>query len=122
MAGGARRGANTSITFVESAVVTVGTVITLNELDITRLHCFAGVQFFSDAEGTIPVIPSAGTVQIEIQTINTAPVFELAFDHLIVASAPTTVTWAANTQAIKATPIGVTGATHYKLVVTLNER
>ena len=122
MTGGARRGANEAVKFVESAVVSVGTVINLSGLDITRLHCFAGVQFFSDAEGTIPVIPSAGTVGIEIQTINTAPVFELAVDHTIVASVPTTLTWAANTQAVRATPIGVIGATHYKLVVTLNER
>ncbi len=122
MAGGARRGANEAVKFVESEVVAVGTIITLSELDITKLRCFAGVQFFSDAEGTIPAIPSAGTVQIEIQTINTMPVFELAFDHVIIASAPTTVTWAANTQSVRATPTGVTGVTHYKLVVTLNER
>ncbi len=122
MTGGARRGANEAVKFVESAVVSVGTVINLSGLDITRLHCFAGVQFFSDAEGIIPVIPSAGIVRIEIQTINTAPVFELAADHTIVASLPTTLTWAANTQAIRAIPIGVIGATHYKLVVTLNER
>ncbi len=122
MAGGARRGENKTVTFIESAVFEVGSIIILSELDITRLHCFAGVQFFNNAEGTISVIPSAGTVEIEIQTINTTPVFEVALDHTIVANAPTTVTWAANTQAVKATPIGVTGATHYKLVVTFNER
>ena len=122
MGDGARRGANTSITFVESAVVAVGTINTLSQLDITRLHCFAGVQFFNDAEGIILANPSEGTVLIEIRTVNTTPVFESVPDNLILAATPTTVTWAANTQAIRATPAGVIGATHYKLIVTLNER
>ncbi len=121
MAGGSRRGENKKVTFIESAVFAVGSVITLSELDITRPRCFAGVQFFNDAEGLVPASPSAGTIDIEIQTINTAPVFEDGFDHTIGANAPTTVTWAANTQAIRATPVGVTGATHYKLVATFNE-
>lgn len=121
MTGGARRGANKTVTFIESAVFAVGSIITLGELDITKPHCFAGVQFFDDADGIIPASPSAGTVLIEIQTINTAPVFESALHNLITVNALTTVTWSSNTQAVKATPTGVTGATHYKLVVTCNE-
>jgi hypothetical protein len=121
MAGGARRGANKTVAFIESAVFAVGSIITLGELDITKPHCFAGVQFFSDAAGTIPVVPSAGTVLIEIQTVNTAPVFEPPLNNLITASAPSTVTWAANTQSVRATPAGVTGTVYYKLVVTCNE-
>ncbi len=121
MPGGARRGTNKIVSFDKSDVVSVGTIITLSELDITKPHCFAGVQFFSDAEGAVSVIPSAGTVLIEIQTINNAPIFESVLDNPITAKAPITITWAANTQSVRATPTGITGATHYKLVTTFNE-
>ncbi len=121
MADGARRGANKTLAFVESAVFAVGSIITLDELDITKPHCFAGVQFFSDAEGITPAIPSAGTVLIEIQTVNSTPIFENVIDNVITASATTTVNWGANTQSLRATPTGITGATHYKLVLTFNE-
>ncbi len=118
---GSRRGANKSLAFFESETFAVGDIITLGELDITKPHCFAGVQFFSDAEGTLSVSPSAGTVLIEIQTVNTAPVFEPALNNLITVNAPTTVSWACNTQSVRATPAGITGAAFYKLIVTCNE-
>ncbi len=122
MSDGARRGANKTITFAESALTAVGDVIIISDLDITRPHCFAGVQFFDDAEGLIPAVPSDGTVLIEVQTVNTTPVFESVVDNLISVVEPTTVTWSANTQVVRATPSLITNAAFYKLVVTCNEK
>ncbi len=122
MSDGARRGANKTITFVESALTAVGDSVTISNLDITRPHCFAGVQFFDDAEGLISATASDGTVLIEVQTVNTTPVFESVVDNLISAAQPTTITWSANTQAVRAIPSLITNAAFYKLVVTCNEK
>lgn len=121
MSGGARRGPNEILSFKESPVVTVSTEIILSSLDSVKPHCFLGVKFFSDAGGTTPAVPGAGTVTITIQTINSEPLFELPPDNLIDLTNQTTISWASNTKAVKAVPSGVTVATHYKVVVTCNE-
>ena len=119
--GGARRGTDKTVTYVESAVFAVGSLVTLDGLDSSKAHCFAGVQFFNDAAGLVPATPTAGTLLVEIRTVNTTPIFEAIPANTISANAPTTISWAANTQAVRATPTGIVGATHYKLVVTCNE-
>lgn len=118
---GARRGTDKTVVYVESDVFAVGSVITLDGLDTIKAHCFAGIQFFNDAAGTVVATPTAGTILIEIRTVNTTPVFETIPANTVDATAPATISWAANTQAVRATPTGVVGATHYKLIVTCNE-
>ena len=119
--GGARRGTNKTMSFSESLVFTVGTTITLEDLDVIKPHCFAGVQFFSDSDGLVPVTPSAGHMDISVQTVNSTPVFEPIRTSRIEASTPTTLSWAANTKGVRAIPSGVVGASYYKLIVTCNE-
>ena len=109
-----------NFTLLESDIVPVGDTITISAPDATQPHCFAGVRFFSDDTGT-PVVPSAGTVAITIETINTEPVFEAIPANVINADAPLTISWAANTKRVRATPAGIVGATHYKLTVTANQ-
>lgn len=116
-----RRGPNRIFSVIESDVTPVASPIVLTGVDTVRPHCFAGVQFFADAQGTIPAVPGAGTVAVTVQTINTAPVSEIIPDNVIDATAPTTLSWAANTQQVTATPTGITVATHYRLVVSCNE-
>jgi len=116
-----RRGPNEILSHFQSAVTPVGNEVTINDLDITKPHCFAGVQFFSDADGTTPATPGAGTVALNIQTFNNAPIFESFEGNVIAGNNPLTMSWAANTLKVKATPSGITVATHYKLVVTCNE-
>lgn len=120
MGGGARRGTNKTMSFSESPIFAVNDIITLEDLDVVRPHCFAGVQFFSDSNGLVPVTPSAGLIEIYVQTVNSTPVFELVPNH-IEALTPTTISWAANTKGVRATPSGIEGASYYKLVVTCNE-
>lgn len=116
-----RRGPNRIMKTIQSDVAAIGETITLDGLDVTLPHCFAGVQFFADANGNSPATPGAGTVTIAVRTVNTNPVFEAPPSPTIDATAPTTISWAGNTQAVRATPSGITTATHYRLVVTCNE-
>lgn len=111
---------NAYFTKSESDVFAVGDTITLGGIETANPHCFAGVQFFADASGAMPVTPGAGTVAITVETINNEGIFEAITDPAITATSPTTVDWAANTTRVRATPSGVTVATHYKLVVTTN--
>jgi len=119
--GGARRGPNILMTDFISPIVAVGTPITITNVDTVKPHCFAGVQFFTDSSGSTQAIPGAGTVVITIKTFNTDPVFEPTPAGTITGAAPVTISWAANTLDVKATPSGITVATHYRLIVTCNE-
>ncbi len=109
-----------AFTLIEGDITPVGDTITVSAPDATQPHCFAGCQFFSDEIGT-PAVPSAGTVAITIETINTEPIFEAVPANVINADAPLTISWAANTKRVRATPTGIVGATHYRLVVTANQ-
>lgn len=117
---GGRRGPNGIFSYKESPITVIGSAITISGIDMNKPHCFAGVQFFSDSGGTTPATPTAGTMEIEIKTINTN-LFEPAPGGTILGSEPLTVSWAANTKEVRATPANVDVATHYKLVVTCNE-
>lgn len=118
---GARRGTNKTFSLAISDISPVGNVIDLPGIDASKPHCFLGVQFFADASGSAPAVPTVGSVVIEVKTINTTPLFEPVPGGTINASAPTTISWAANTIRVRATPSGVDVATHYRLVVTCNE-
>ena len=115
-----RRGPNKLMHYQESPVTPVGDPVTLASLDQVKPHCFAGCQFFSDAEGTTPVVASTGTVTIEVKTINNN-IFEPISGGIVDAASPSTVSWAANTKEVKAIPEGIVTAAYYKLVVTCNE-
>ena len=117
----ARKLEQPEFTFLESDIVPVGDQIISDAPDATQPHCFAGVQFFDDAAGKVPAVPSSGTVTIAIETVNTQPIFEAVPANIIDVAAPLTVSWAANTKRVRATPDSIAGATHYRLVVTANK-
>ena len=60
----------------ESSVLASSLGVLLTGIDIGRPRCFAGIKFFSDSDGLIPVTPTAGTITIEISTFNTHPELE----------------------------------------------
>lgn len=105
---------------VTSDIAAVNSAIILTAIDAKRTHCQIGVQFFANAAGTVVATPALGTMTVEIETLNTTPVRE-ALGSTISASAPTTLSWIANTIKVKVTPSGVDVATHYRIVVTCNE-
>lgn len=93
-------------------------VIELSDLPCTLPHCFASVRFFDGAHD--PVEPSAGTLELEVQTIGNAPCFELPPDSTIDATAPVTLDWSANTVGIRITPTDLAGVTTWCVVLTFN--
>lgn len=118
---GARRGTNKTFTIILSDIVPVGVAIDLPGIDTSKPHCFVGAQYFSDAEGDTPAVPDSGTIAIEVESLNTSPILEIIADNIIQAGMPMTKSWAANTLLVRATPSGITIATHYRIVVTCNE-
>ena len=104
--------------YFESAVTAVASTITIENINPSKPHGQAGLEFYSDSGGTTPVIPTAGTVAIGVKTVNTPQVFEAVTGGTITASTPTTVNFSGSTIAVQAVPTGITGATHYRLTVT----
>lgn len=117
----ARRGPNKILAVIYSGVTAIGDVIILEGIDNIKPHCFAGVRFFADSEGTTEAVPTVGTIDIEIQSLNNEPRYEDPPLPQISAANPSTITWAANTLRVKATPNGIDIATYYRLIVTCNE-
>ena len=114
---------NEKFTQIESTITPIGETIILDSIDANRTHCFCGVQFFSDIAGEIPATPEEGFVKIDVQTLNTHPVWEAVPDNIIDGADPSTIGWDANTRTVRAIPDNISsivGATHYKLVVTCN--
>lgn len=111
----------TGFSIRESTVINASLGVLLTGIDIGRPRCFAGIKFFSDSAGLVPVTPTAGTITIEISTFNTHPELEEFSENIIDAPNPITVSWAANTRSVKAVPTGLVGANFYRLVVTCNE-
>ncbi len=111
---------NKDFALVESVVVAVADTIDLTGLDSDFPHNFLGVQFFSDAAGLVPVTPGAGSGVVTVETINNENVFESIPDSTIDATAPSTVSWDANSKSVRIVPAGITTATHWKAVWTGN--
>lgn len=104
-----------------SDVVVVADTINIEGLQASYPHCFVGVQFFADAAGAASATPGAGTVAVTVETLNSVGIFEAVPDNTIDATAPHTVSWDANTTKVRLTPTGLTTATHWRAVVTINK-
>lgn len=83
-------------------------------------HNFLSVQFY-DASGD-QIVPTAGTILLEIETVSGSPNFELMVDGVVDATNPATLTWAANTHSLRATPTGLEdgGVNSWRIVATFN--
>lgn len=106
---------------VLSIITAVGDTVVVSGLDSTKPHCFVGAQFFSDSAGLNKVVPTAGTITIDIETFNSTPALEQPQTPTIDATAPSTISWSANTFAVRGTPAGIVGANFYRLIVSCNE-
>ena len=96
----------------------VGNTINLT-LDWDFAHAFAGIDFFSDAELTTPVEPTAGTVTLTALTI-VCEKFQDLQNGVIDATDRKVIDFACNVVTLKAVPTGIVGATHYRLKVSTN--
>lgn len=116
----ARRIEQPGFELIESAIVTVATTIDIDGLQANLPHCFVGAQFFDSIDGDTPTTPGAGSVEVTVKTVNNEPNYEEVPGNTIDATAPDTVSWAANSKAVKLVPTGITTATHWRAVVTQN--
>ena len=80
-------------------------------------HVFLGVQMFDS--GGDPIDDSAGTFTVTIQTINTQK-DESPTVSVIDATAPVTISWAANTHKIVVVPASLSTTVTWKIVATAN--
>jgi len=117
---GQRRRANNITQIHRSDVTPIADPIVINGLVMEYPNGFVGVQFFSDAAGTVSAVPTAGSLTAQIKTINTG-LFEDFNGNVIDASHPRTLNWTANATDFQITPTGIDVATHYKVIVTINE-
>ena len=101
---------------VQSGAALPADVVELSGLPTSLPHCFASIRFFDGAGD--PVVPSAGTLTVLMQTL--ADNFEAPPANVIDATAATTVTWSANTEAVRVTPASLAGVTTWQLILTFN--
>ncbi len=93
-----------------SDVTAIASAITVDWIDPSKPHCFAGLQFFSDAAGETPVVPTAGSVAVAVVTVNSYPNSDSIEDSPIdISGAEFTVSWDANTKSVTFTPTSISG-------------
>lgn len=107
---------------IESDIEVVADTIVIDGLTEEMVHCFLGLQFFEDSAGATPGTPTAGSAVVTVETLNSEPVSEPVPSNTIDATAPTTVSWDANTRSVTIVPTGISGGsvTHYRAVWTGN--
>jgi hypothetical protein len=87
-------------------------------------HCFVGVEFFDNAAATTRVEPTAGTVAVQVETVNSPGLLEPALGSPVaLSSGRATLNFAANAARVVVTPTSVSGngASHYRAVLTANK-
>lgn len=103
-----------SVVAVQSDITPVGSEINVGDLADLFPHNFAGVEFFSDDQGTAAQA-TAGSVTISAKTAVNPQAYDEIKDGVIDATALRTVSFAGNITDLKAVASGVEGATHYRL-------
>ncbi len=112
-----KAGAVNDFKHFESDVEVVADTIIIDGLDPKLHHNHIGVQFFSDAAGLVPAVPGAGSINVDLKTLNTQ-VFEPAPTTNIPGTGPITLDNDFPAIEYRGVPTGITTATHWKMVVT----
>lgn len=97
-----------------SVEVSPSTIIEMLDLPHGLTHTFVGIQMLDEAGALI--VATAGTVLVEMQTINTRKYEPISDGPTIDATAPTTSSSGAPITAVRLTPTGIAGITTYKAV------
>lgn len=102
---------------ISSAIVLGDTLVLQAPISEGMSHVFIGVQMF-DVGGAL-IVDSAGTFTVTVKTANTQQ-WEAVTDGVIDATAPTTVSVAANIAEIRVVPAALSSTVTYKVIVTGN--
>jgi len=103
-----------------SAITAVGSVALIEDINPSLLVHFIGVEWFSDAAGITPAVPTAGEVDVEAFDDTTRQWTPAQRDPIDATHLAHKSSYSANITAMRATPTAVTVATHYRLVVSSN--
>lgn len=90
------------------------------DVDPAQRHWFAGIVYYSDADGTVEVTPSTGTVFIKAKSVVQPQGFQTLVNGTLVASSLNQADWSDNTKQVKAEIASVDVATHVRLLVSGN--
>jgi hypothetical protein len=103
-----------------SVVTAVGSVATITNMNPSLLNSFVGIIWYSEPTGVTKAVPTAGTAGIEFLEVATDQFTPALGDPIDATILTDTVDIHANYTQVRITPTGVTGATHYRVVVTAN--
>lgn len=109
---------------VRSPITAVADPVSLRA-DARLTHCFIGFEFFTSAAGTTSVEPTAGTMAVEVETVNSPGRLEAITGSPLnlATTGRATLNFAANASRVVVTPATVSGngATHYRAILTANK-
>lgn len=86
------------------------------EIGNSRVHNFAGMVFFNDAQGDVFVTPTAGTATFTVKLVVQPQAFQEITNNVLDITMPCQVNWAANTLVVRADLTDIVGATHARLI------
>lgn len=119
VSGSVRKPTDRDIRILNSDVEAVADTIELEGVAPSIPHTFIGVKFWTSAAGTTLATPGAGTVTVQVRTIN-SQIFEDIPDNVIDATGATTISVNGNVEEIRLVPAGITTATHWSAHVSQN--
>lgn len=90
------------------------------DVDPATRHWFAGVLYYSDADGTALVTPTTGTVVIKAKSVVQPQGFQVLTNGNLNAALVNQADWSDNTIQARAEIAGVDVATHVRFIVSGN--
>ena len=90
------------------------------DVDPASRHWFAGIVYYSDAEGTVEVTPSAGSAAIKAKSVVQPQDFQTLVNGTVVATTVDQADWSDNTVQVRAEVGGIVGASYARLLISGN--
>ena len=90
------------------------------DVDPASRHWFAGIVYYSDAEGTVEVTPSAGSAAIKAKSAVQPQDFQTLVNGTVVATSVGQADWSDNTTQVRAEIGSIVGASYARLLVSGN--
>ncbi len=98
----------------------VADTLTITGLSEVPVNGFAAARYFADAAFTTPATPGAGTVLIEVKLATNDQGVTVTDGTLTATDLTAQASWQSNITGVRATPTGLTTATHYQLFASMN--
>lgn len=100
--------------------LTAGAATVTIDVDPASRHWFAGIVYYSDAEGTVEVTPSAGSAAIKAKSAVQPQDFQTLINGTVAATSVGQADWSDNTTQVRAEIGSIVGASYARLLVSGN--